>query len=203
MDARRIAHMRNITNPNQVHLWINEKQTLEHQLAWSLLEIFNTDPGLITPLRNMAAQALGELRQLKRALPAASAAITQAWQSQKGIVQLCRKHPQGFNTIIPNQLDAQECSDLIRLYGEFIEKAGALRARGPGPQDDFHMQEQIKGSYKVGSDRWNKNRATSYGRHRSRIADSQRTGVQATSDAHSFIISQKGGGAVWDVCDST
>jgi hypothetical protein len=192
--------MRNETNGNTIYRWINEKQQLEVQLAWELLEIFNSNRDLINPLRNMADQALNELKQLKRSSFVASAAITQAWQSQIGIVQLCKKHPQGFNSIVVNQLDAQDCSDLIRLYGEFIEKAGALGAQGaPGPLGDYQLQDSIKGSYRVGDDRWNRNPAAGYGRQRTQT----QPGMQSTSDVHSFLISQRGGAARFELCDAS
>jgi hypothetical protein len=180
--------MINVTNGNLVHRWINEKQMLETQLSWRLLAIFNTEgEGLIDNLRIMAREALDELKQLKRTSPVASAAITQAWQSQIKIVQLCKKHPQGFNSIRVEQLDAQECSDLIRLYGEFIEKASALSALGP--RTNYALQDTIKSSYRVGPDRWNTDDNASYGRQRTTV----QAGMQSTSDVHHFLISQGGG----------
>lgn len=188
-----------IAGGNQVHAWINDKQRLETELAWTLLEIFNVDPGLIGPLRSMAAQALAEFRQVKSSSPIASAAVTQAWQSQIGIVPLCRKHPGGFNSIAVETLDAQDCSDLIRLYGEFVEKAGRLGAHGAaGPQGDYALQDAIKGSYRAGGDRWATEKAPAladvrqgYGRLRSPVAP----GVQTTSDVHGALIAMGGGAA--------
>jgi hypothetical protein len=140
----------------------------------------------------MALEALDELKRLKQTSAVASAAITQAWQSQINIIQLCRKYPQGFNSIRVDQLDAQECSDLIRLYGEFIEKAGALGAQGvPGPGGDYALQDSVKSSYRGGDDRWDKRDTASYGRQRRSV----QAGTQSTSDVHSFLISQAGGAA--------
>jgi hypothetical protein len=191
--------MIHMSDGNTLHAWINDKQRLETELAWTLLETFNSDPGLIGPLRAMASQALAEFRALKSASPIASAAITQAWQSQIGIVPLCRKFPAGFNSIVVATLDAQECSDLIRLYGEFIEKAGRLGAHGvAGPQGDYALQDAIKSSYRVGADRWATEKAPAradvlqgYGRLREPV----QAGLQATSDVHSALISMGGGAA--------
>ena len=191
--------MINMTDGNLLHAWINDKQRLETELAWTLLEIFNGDPGLIVPLRSMAAQALAEFRQIKSSSPIASAAVTQAWQSQIGIVSLCRKYAGGFNSIVAETLDAQECSDLIRLYGEFIEKAGRLGAHGvAGPQGDYALQDAIKSSYRVGGDRWATEKAPAfadvrqgYGRLRAPVAP----GLQSTSDVHGALIAMGGGAA--------
>ncbi|WP_031433521.1 hypothetical protein [Methylomarinum vadi] len=193
--------MINVNDPNTVHEWINQKQRLETQLSWELLEIFNSNTaGLIDHLRIMAREVLDELRELKRSSPIASAAVTQAWQSQINIVQLCKKYPAGFNSIQVEQLDAQDCSDLIRLYGEFIEKGGALGARGAaGPRGDYSLQDSIKSSYRGGSDRWNKNPAAGYGRQRTSI----QPGLQSTSDVHSFLISQQGGAARFKLLDKS
>ncbi len=195
----------NVTNGNTVAHWVNQKQTLETQLAWELLEIFNSEPGLIGPLREMATQAFNEFKELKRTSPAASAAITQAWQSQIRIVSLARKFPAGFNSITVDSLDAQDCSDLIRLYGEFIEKAGALRARGAaGPAGDYALQDEIKSSYRVGADRWATEKkgadvGQGYGRLRTQVS----AGTQSTSDAHSFLISMGGGAARFQLTDAS
>jgi hypothetical protein len=148
----------------------------------------------------MAAEALDELKQLKRSSFVASAAITQAWQSQIGIVPLCKKHSQGFNSIVVNQLDAQECSDLIRLYGEFVERAGGLRAQGAaGPRGDYRLQNEIKGSYRGGPARWNTDPIAGDGRIREKV----KPGAQSTSDVHSFLISQKGGAARFNLCNAS
>ena len=192
--------MRNETNGNQVWQWTEEKQQLEVMLAWQLLEIFNNSPALIGPLRIMASQALEELKQLKRTSPVASAAITQAWQSQIGIVDLCRRYPAGFNSIQPNQLDAQDCSDLIRLYGEFIEKAGGLRATGePGERGDYEFQNTLKMSRRVDyggghGQIWN-TQQEAIGRQRAKVP----AGTQQTTDVHGFLISQKGGSARFEM----
>lgn len=202
--------MRHIQNANAVRQWIQQKQELEVMLAWDLLETFNSSAGLIQPIRNMARQALDEILQLKRSSPIASAAVTKAWQGEMGKVALCKKYPRGFNSIDPNQLDAQDCSDLVRLYGAFIEIAGPLRATGAaGDRGDYELQNVLRESHRVdfhtrtgpGGQRtdaiWNQDQAQPFGRHRDKGQPAP------TSAVHDFLKSQKGGMAFITLVDTS
>ncbi|MHC4644363.1 MAG: hypothetical protein ACYTBJ_02590 [Planctomycetota bacterium] len=130
-------------NPQLIKQWVEDKQTLEVELGWELLEVFNTTPSLIGPIRERASAAASELLQayfgpddnLRYAL-------TLAWSKEHTAVAGAPGGVPGplrdFLTRYPSLLamfngalnmDAQDCSMLIRLYGGFVEQA-AIHARG-------------------------------------------------------------------------
>ncbi len=201
----------------QLRQWIQERQALEVMLAWNLVDAFNNSSSLIGPLRQMARRALDEIRELKKTSPMASAVLTQVWHSQMGIVDLCkredppgsgRKKYAGFNTLVAEQLDAQDCSDLVRLYGEFIERAAKAGVKGAaGDRDDWQLQNVLRDSRrvdfgvptaqnKIEGAIWNKT-LPEFGRHRKDQAP------VAESTVHEFLISQKGGSARVQLADTS
>lgn len=186
-------------NGAQVREWMRQKQELEVRLAWDLLETFNTTPGLIGPLRNMAEAALDEMRAFRTTSAVGSAAVTQAWlEETRANSGLCRKYV-GFNHIHadPNR-DAQECSDVIRLYGAFVEKAGDVNFQ------DYAAQKQQKDALRTGGRQvWGKDPKTEFaGRHRWNVDDKVRPGgptrgEQLRQEAPALV--QSGQGGPWQV----
>lgn len=113
-------------NPQRVEQWVEQKQALEVELAWELLEVFNTDPTLIGPIRARASAAASELIQAYNASDELRLALTIAWS--KELAGALRSFLTSYPTL-PALLtgapfmDAQDCSMLIRLYGAFVEEA--------------------------------------------------------------------------------
>jgi hypothetical protein len=213
--------MQHNQNPLQVGEWMRQKQELEVRLVWDLLETFNKNP-FIDTLRGMACAALDEMRALKKNSAAGSAAVTQAWQAEKNTLTLCQKYPRGVNHVPENTIDAQECSDVIRLYGTFIEQAGYLnvKIRAGNHQDYAYQNHQKDGLRKGGAQTWNKltdsglqNYAS--GRHRwkaesptgkqavQQVPRLGRSGQGGPSQVHSFLKSQKGGISIFILADTS
>ncbi len=128
---------------------IQERQQLEVNLAWQLLEVFNKTPELIQPLRDCVDLALQEMICIRDGIDPAG--VQAAIDEEKGIMSLLRKQRLGDATKLTDSgkaapfsidkaaqlevilkevptMDAQEISDLIRLYGTFVEKASGLKA---------------------------------------------------------------------------
>jgi len=192
--------MRKSSNGAEVREWMRQKQELEVRLAWDLLETFNTAPGLIGPLRNMAEDALNEMRAFRKTSAVGSAAVTQAWlEETRSNSGLCRKYAGGFNHIPadPNR-DAQECSDVIRLYGAFVEKAGDVNFQG------YAAQKQQKDALREGGQQvWGKDVKTQLaGRHRWNVDEKARLGGPSWAEhlrQEAPVLVQSGQGGPWQV----
>ncbi|MBL8632651.1 MAG: hypothetical protein JNM40_05455 [Myxococcales bacterium] len=121
---------------------VQEKQQLEVSLAWELLEIFNKTKDLIDPLRDCADLAIQEMICIRDGIGPES--VQAAIDAEKGIMQLLKKQrvtsklkddgtpktksvekAKNLEILLREvpKLDAQEVSDVVRLYGTFVEKA--------------------------------------------------------------------------------
>lgn len=134
---------RYVDNPMQVKQWVEDKQALEVELGWELLDVFNATAALITPIRERAAAAASEMIEAYLGSDELRYALTLAWSKEHtakggasgGVPGPLRDFLTRYPTLwallngAPN-MDAQDCSMLIRLYGTFVEQA-ALHARGP------------------------------------------------------------------------
>ena len=195
--------------------WIQERQRLEVQLAWELLEIFNKSL-LIVPLRRMAEFAHDEMMTACRE-NSGRVAVDEAIKDEQrvkmrilmeanlgaALEEFKVKTYQDLYKIKPDQMDAQDCSDLIRLYGTYVEKTRDAEMNRLKSQ----YRKEIDGQNAI----WNQDPAKfPFGRHRYNVyrgdqkAEYQRAvakwGVDAVQD---FLISQKGGQAGFALADSS
>jgi hypothetical protein len=185
------------SNLAPVARWIQEKQQLEVMLAWDLLETFNTAPELIGPLRVAAEAALREMLDMP------SSAVLAAINAEKKIMQLLHTHlpnrmrgTHGNLNAIKNPgdaeirvsdletlasridlIDAQYCSDIVRLYGTAVENL------------PDKTQNTLKDSHRIGGlDNWNQlgksNTIGSHGRHR-RVDPTTANAIAETRQAFS------------------
>ena len=114
-----------VEGSNRVSQYMLEKQANEIELAWDLRDIFNTNEKLIGPLRQLASFALDELDALRRGSFEGHQVLSSAWTGEvkvsknKALVKY-----QNLSNMINNipSFSAEECSDVIRLYGEVVEK---------------------------------------------------------------------------------
>ena len=172
-----------VDNKATVKKWIEEKQQLEVMLAWDLLETFNTTPSLINPLRAMAGKAVEEMLSMDES------AVNEAIAEERGrpnmqvltnrLVllprdqshdkktrrsQVLQVNKQGDLATIKGvgALDAQYCSDIVRLYGTSVEKAA-----GKGISLYKKLNEE-KSALRIDKKNiWNKGeKGQKWGRHR-------------------------------------
>jgi hypothetical protein len=174
---------KHIDNKTEVMKWIEEKQQLEVMLAWDLLETFNNTPALINPLRAMAGKAVDEMLEMDTdAVNAAIAeergrpnmqvltnrlVLTQRDESHdkkipRSQVLQVNKQEDLERIINIGTLDAQYCSDIVRLYGTSVEKAA-----GRGISSYKKLDKEKSDLRKGGQDVWNKGETgQQWGRHR-------------------------------------
>jgi|GEM_PF-2337984 len=233
-----------VDNKATVKKWIEEKQQLEVMLAWDLLETFNTAPSLINPLRAMAGKAVEEMLGMDES------SVNEAIAEERGrpnmqvltnrLVMLPRDQSHDkkirrsqvlqvskqddLQAIIGGlgTLDAQYCSDIVRLYGTSVEKAA-----GKGFASYKALDDEKSGLRKGGADVWNKGTAgQKWGRHRegAQFAPKGEVDVglkpiskrpQASSwcekqieqanitNVHRFLIYQQGGQAGFQLQDTS
>jgi hypothetical protein len=145
---------RYVDNPMQIRQWVEDKQALEVELGWELLEVFNTTNTLLQPIQERAAAAASELLQAYMGSDALRTALALAWSKehtprggQPGGVpgplhDFLTRYPDLFALFngAPN-MDAQDCSMLIRLYGGFVEEAASHEH---GPFYDWLAQRKLE-----------------------------------------------------------
>ncbi len=186
------------TTPEQVKLYFLEKQQNEIELVWALLAVFNTNQELMGPLRQMASLCIDELIVLRRGSPEGNRAVARAWQGEVGKNKALIKYKTltGLLNSVPT-LDAQECSDVIRLYGEVVEKAQGIYAgmdhspkgfmgQQQNPLEKYDQLNAQKSEKRVGGN-------NIWGPGRSRTRGNGALPGHFDSSAKAFINSMKGG----------
>ena len=113
--------MRTETSSATILQWIKEKQALETELAWELLEVFNSPP-LITGLRGLAHLAVAEMDGLKNGGGTGQEVFMSAWNKEKDLYYVVKERGSWEGIVAGvDGLLAQHCGELIRLYGEVVE----------------------------------------------------------------------------------
>jgi hypothetical protein len=223
---------------------IKEAQQLEVMLAWDLLETFNTTPELIDTLRgfvNMALEEMFTIAVLNE--KEGKAAVEESIKSEKGKGnQVVKRLIPGNSKLkightiaevtaysdLPNliadvpKLDAQNCSDIIRLYGEVVE---ALAKKGDPNKllkADYKKLMEDKEKVKQGlkkddqqafDDIWGQLpkgandkvlaefiKTHPFGRHRLNPPKEAIAWINQKRffNVHDFLVSMKGGIAAWE-----
>lgn len=184
-----------ITNAKEAAALVQEKQQLEVNLAWELLEVFNKTKDLIDPLRDCADLALQEMICIRDGIgpKAVQGAIDEEvkimnlLKKQRATSKLKDKGKDDFDIVdkaeklgillkeVP-QMDAQDISDIVRLYGTFVEKA----AKEKELSELYKQVEDRKNAFRKGTDKldsnavWNKgDKNQESGRHRSAILNEE------------------------------
>ena len=108
----------------EIEIFMHHRFTMEQQLAHDLLFEFDNNDKLIGPLREMAAAALEDLGKF----PAKSVEDALRDEAAMGVMSRLKK-PQAWDQSTINELkrrrfSAEQCTDIIRLYGAAVEKAG-------------------------------------------------------------------------------
>lgn len=202
---------------------VRKKQALEVMLAWDLLETFNRAPELIGPLRAMAGKALEEMLWMPVAPVEEAIAAERSARMQLLVNRVVLPAPgAGGSSVVKTvsrqddlaevladlaTLDAQFCSDVVRLYGTAVEKAagGTSSAKGYYAKLLGEMTDERRG----GSDVWNKDpRAHPHGRHRFDRGKQPLQYQQAIEAAkpgavQQFLNAQKGGQAQFALADTS
>jgi len=180
----------------RIRQFMLEKQANEIELAWDLRDAFNSNEELVGPLRQLASFAVDEMDDLRKGSIEGQQLLTGRWQAEvsgpknKALIKYGTLSNIAQN--IPT-LAAEECSDVIRLYGEVVEK-GALKYQEtptqptgfvPGPKHPLekyaHLDTERKGIRGGGDPVWK------VGRQRAQGVPASPTVV------HEFIHSLRGG----------
>lgn len=175
--------------------WVLEKRANEIELAWDLQDVFNRHESLVGPLRQLASFAIDELDALRRGSIEGQRVVSASWEKErKGPRnQVIIRHGSLANlaNAVPT-LTASECSDVIRLYGEVVEKGGqtakaAEKAGGSSPLQPYKQLDTQRMSFRQGGDPvW------VAGRQRDRV-DAQHPMPPPDNAAKEFVASQHGG----------
>ena len=224
----------------EVEQWVAEKQQLEVMLSWELLEVFNKTKELIQPLRFLAGKAITEMYALASVDSKAKKAVETAMKKeQDGMRLLSRelkptgvalKYQQttkvemhleptikgidGLKALLDNSdyetFEAQECSDVIRLYGTFIEEAKNETKGMHSMLADLYKQldDQREGVKIGGKDVvWNKDAKKGYGRLRDMLSGQVAYKVALLEpgpiNTQAFLRSMGGGMKVWQQTDKS
>ena len=149
---------------DRIRQFIMEKQANEIELAWDLRDVFNTNEILVGPLRQLVSFAVDELDDLRKGPFEGHQIVTAAWKKEvkgpknKALIKY------GNLTKLANNapyLSAEECSDVIRYYGEVVEMGGEKykaqqKARRYTPAPDtlkpYADLDTEKGSFRRGGD---------------------------------------------------
>jgi hypothetical protein len=190
-----------------------EKQALEIELAWELLEIFNDKP-IIDGLRGLVRPAIDEMESLRRGGGPEKSAFETAWKKEGGLYDVT-KEKGGWDGIVKGGVDtllAQHCAELIRLYGEVVETAAKAGI------EKYRALDAKRKSYQKGDpSHWS--RAAGGGRQREFSEEQTRKMVHGpvtkeVYDRHAHYAAQQGyvwtfsqsmGGGifVWDLKDAS
>ncbi len=184
-----------INDGNKAAALVQEKQQLEVNLAWELLELFNKTKDLIEPLRECAELALTEMIAIRDGVGAA--AVQAAIDAEKKNMSLLKKvrtvsklkdkkkvdkdvtieKASRLELILKEvpTLDAQEISDVVRLYGTFVEKAAEDKELKAFYESVNKKRDGFRGGSKIDAKMiWNQGKAKeSAGRHRAAILNDQ------------------------------
>ena len=180
-----------ITNAKEATALVQEKQQLEVNLAWELLDVFNKTKDLIDPLRDCADLALQEMICIRDGI--GPAAVQNAINEEIKIMAVLKKErpssklkdkgKDDFDIVDKaekleillkevSKMDAQDVSDIVRLYGTFVEKA----AKEKELTELYKLVEDRKNAFRKGTDKldsdavWNKgDKKQEAGRHRAAI----------------------------------
>ena len=120
----------------QVKQWISKKQANEVKLADDLLRLFNEELTLIRNIRSMAKRAITELEFLRKD-PQGKGLFEQAWGKESPNLKVAQEYG-NIDNIAQNigHLRAEYCSDIIRLYGDVVERGRkAKHKQYPGLDD--------------------------------------------------------------------
>lgn len=121
----------------RIRQFMIEKQANEIEMAWDLQEVFNRHESLVGPLRQLASFAVDELDALRRASPEGQRAVSVRWERERtGPKNRAIVKFQSLSNIANNVpgLTAEECSDVIRIYGEVVEECAELLKHQPQKQ---------------------------------------------------------------------
>jgi len=140
--------------------WMQEKQQLEMELAWELVDIFNGD-AMIGPLRKTCHAAsyemwrglnvLGKGQEIIQAVVKAEffvgimikyGLVNPSLTSKEYEPLLYRMHKEA------HRFDLNDCCELIRIYGTFVEMANKV-----GKEPYYANLDQIRDDYKHHGDR--------------------------------------------------
>jgi hypothetical protein len=206
-----------------------QKQATEARLAFDLLELFNSTESLVNPLRQLASFAVDEMSGLRRENLEERKILMAAWNKERKIQDLMRrpswqspqqwrdpkkrfKDPWAFLSAVSNNvltLRAEECSDVVRLYGEVVEQGAKVESKAleqarnvprplfPGKKSagaKYAELDKAKEAYRKGGDPvWK------VGRQRSFAAGKQ----VAKGPARGLILAQRGGIYAWQLKDAS
>jgi hypothetical protein len=149
---------------DRIRQFIVEKQANEIELAWDLRDLFNINERLVGPLRQLASFAVDELDELRKGPFEGHQVVTTAWKKEvkgpknKALIKYGSLKKLSNN--IP-YLSAEECSDVIRYYGEVVEMGGEKykaqqKARpytpAPGTLKPYADLDAEKGGFRRGGD---------------------------------------------------
>ncbi|UCF05183.1 MAG: hypothetical protein JSV33_14895 [bacterium] len=178
---------------------IQEKQANEIELAWDLLEVFNTNEPLVGPLRQLVSFAVDELEEMKRESHIGHQIVKAAWNKEVGGPKNKTLINYGNLIKIRNNvpaLKAEECNDIIRYYGEVVEmaaekyraqKKAAKYVPPTGTLRKYDVLDTEKGTFRRGGDPvWK------VGRQRDKKPPTAPV-EHPYSAPYDFIYSQKGG----------
>jgi hypothetical protein len=153
-----------IDDPATVATFIEQKQALEIQLAYELLDIFNNTASLIDPIRDRCHAALAAMTLTYTEYPWLRCAIDKTFciakvEQMRMATGLNNEHPpiRAFPALrcgsLPQMVanvdtfDIQDCCWVIRMYGEFVEQLakfqvppsqGAAATAAAAPVDPRH-----------------------------------------------------------------
>ena len=181
---------------------MKEKQALETELAWELLEVFNSSP-LITGLRELAKAAVDEMNGLYHAKdPPRRRAFDDAWNKEKDLYYVVKERGGTWEGIVEaakkDGLLAQHCGELIRLYGEVVE-AGKKN----GLSDYQNLDAQRLSYQKDTEQKFHWVKTAGGGRQRDKAGTGHAAYAQQQGYVWGFLESMGGGIKVWELKDTS
>ncbi len=161
-----------VLDRRKVAQYVTEKQELEVMLAWDLLEIFNKTDTLIGPLRAKVHAAMWAMLHAYLAFDWLHEAITTTVGNAKkeqlrmaralnenhpptNFFPALRCHSLQHMAFCADNFDLQDCCWVIRMYGEFVERAAkVIPPAGGAATERRHaldmLMDQIKTQYRRG-----------------------------------------------------
>lgn len=134
-----------------IRKFIDNQQALESEMARAIVRVFNTNYDLITPLRFIVLNAIEDIEYLQEHQVRGKSVVAEAFTGDAqfyGFVSGANKN--GLNVFDKDNfvqqvkdklltLNAVECSDMIRFYGEVIER-GSKRPKLIIPAKYFDIE---------------------------------------------------------------
>jgi hypothetical protein len=157
-----MIHHRSIGHGGKVDVWswMQQKQALEVQLAWELVDVFSSDV-MLKPLNMKCLEGIEDMYSFQVGDKDKLHVVQEALKKENNLALVkkyfpfCSDERQCENAFIriinaakSRKLDLNECCEFIRLYGEFGEQAKNAHKKKYVSANKYAIRDKARQNYK-------------------------------------------------------